>query len=273
MIRISRFPSAIAMAAALSMSTAPAFATELPAPSAGIPSAAGVTPDAAWNSASENARRHRYRSYRRDRGVDAGDVIAGVLVLGTIAAVVSAASRDNVRDRDYRDTRYRTRDTRYRDIRSGDTGGLNRAVDICVQNIERNVRVESVDNVDRNGQGWRVSGSLYNGEGFVCRIGSDGRIEGVDYGTDYRRGSYQGATYRGAAPSANRQYSDETYRQARRDVDVSPAEYYRPADAQTGNQTYFPAPGQTSGQPDYPGGPINGEAEQVDLPQDDDFGG
>lgn len=272
MARISRTPSILAMAAALSMAGTPAFAAEFSAPSAGIPSAAGVTAGAGWDSDSENAERRRHRRYRRNRGIDAGDVIAGVLVLGTIAAVASAASRDD----DRRDTRYRDRDYRYRDSRdrrSSDTGGLNRAVDICVQNIERNVRVDSVDNVDRNGQGWRVSGSLYNGEGFICRIGSDGRIEGVDYGANYQGARYQA----GAAPVTDRQYSDERYQQAWRDTDTGGADYYRPANSQPNSQANTQANSQSrtpaSGQPAYPGGPINGEAAQVDLPQDGDFGG
>ena len=41
---------------------------------------------------------------RHDGGIDAGDVVAGALVIGGIAAVAAAAS-DNDRDRDYRDGR------------------------------------------------------------------------------------------------------------------------------------------------------------------------
>ena len=31
-------------------------------------------------------------------------------------------------------------------------------------------------NVSRDGEGWMVTGRVYNGDGFFCRIGNDGRI-------------------------------------------------------------------------------------------------
>lgn len=54
----------------------------------------------------------------RDRdGISAGDVIAGALIIGGIAAVASAASKN---DRGYRYGDYRDGDYRYGDNRSGD---------------------------------------------------------------------------------------------------------------------------------------------------------
>ena len=54
------------------------------------------------------------RHYHRDRGIDGGDVLAGVLIIGGIAAIASAASKDR-RDRE---TRYPDRYPREGDYRS-----------------------------------------------------------------------------------------------------------------------------------------------------------
>lgn len=64
------------------------------------------------------------RHYHRDRGIDGGDVLAGILLIGGIAAIASAASKSG-RDRDARDYRYedgRYEDGRYPDTRHDDRG-------------------------------------------------------------------------------------------------------------------------------------------------------
>ena len=232
---VSRIAGAGALLAAASMAVTPAAAAELPLETArtAIPAAA------AWDGEAQNADNHRYRRYRRDRGIDAGDVIAGVVILGGIAAIASAASR-NSRDRDYRrDEPYRDRPYQYRpyrgDSRSIDSRGIDRAVDQCVRAVERDVRIESVDSVDRLGDGWRVEGSIYNGEGFSCRIGNDGRVEDIDYGA---RRAWDGA---GSAPGAgvDRQWDDDRYAEARRDRDAGAA-------------------------PAYPGGPVDDDLDADD---------
>jgi hypothetical protein len=62
----------------------------------------------------------------RDRGdnIDAGDVIAGALIIGGIAAVAGAIdnNRDERRERNYRDRDYRDDDYRERDYRDGGYG-------------------------------------------------------------------------------------------------------------------------------------------------------
>ena len=81
----------------------------------------------------------QYRRYDRDRGVDAGDIIAGVAILGGIAAIASAVDRDGNRyGYGYRD--------RYR-------GGYNYAVQSCAQEAQRmgRGRVQILD-VDRTGK-------------------------------------------------------------------------------------------------------------------------
>ena len=87
----SLFSSSAAMAAALSMAVTPAAAAELP-----VRAAPAAAPGySVWNADSENVQRDRYRGhYRHHRdGIDAGDVIGGLLVIGAIAAVASAVSK------------------------------------------------------------------------------------------------------------------------------------------------------------------------------------
>ena len=224
------------LAAAVSMAATPASAAELPTG----PSSVTYVAPGVFEADSENVeryRRHRYRHYRHRHRVDAGDVIAGVLILGGIAAIASAASK-NDRDRRYRDRDYRTRDSRDRDYdyrerredsRYDGGRGIDRAVEMCVSRIERDVRVDRVDSVDRNGEGWRVTGRLYNGESFNCRIGSDGRVDDVDYDS--------------IAASDPRQLSDDRYRTAWAEVDRAKATESSDPEAR----------------PAYPGGPLPGE--------------
>ncbi len=144
----------------------------------------------------------------RDRGIDAGDVIAGAVILGGIAAIASAASK---KDR-YRDGyRYRDRD-RYRggyDNRNYDRGynanvhynnrGFKkgrRAVERCVRAAERQAirfggfryaDVTQIRDVDRTDYGFRVKGRIevdgargYGNRGydrgkFVCYLDGRGR--------------------------------------------------------------------------------------------------
>ena len=201
---ISRIAAASAFAAAFSMS-ASAVAADMPAAAAAPAVYQG-----------EKAQGHGWRNYRhrRDR-VDAGDVLAGVLILGTIAAVASAAN--NNRDRDYRERDYRypnrapwPQDRQRYDDRNwndGDSRGLDRAVDMCVDEVEqRNSDVDTVDNVNRTGEGWEVRGRMENGAPFTCRIGNDGRVSDVDVG---------GSRAEAVAPADDRQYGDDVYARAR----------------------------------------------------------
>ncbi|MEL7446600.1 MAG: hypothetical protein AAGK02_12440 [Pseudomonadota bacterium] len=111
----------------------------------------------------------------RDRNdkIDAGDVIAGALIIGGIAAIASAASKD--RDRHYRhDTRYRDRGD-YRGYnnrgyyKNSRRGGSRVAVEKCVNAAERQARrfggfryadVTQIRDVDRTRNGYRVKGRI-----------------------------------------------------------------------------------------------------------------
>ena len=211
------------MLAVVSLTTAPVQAADLPGPS--VPSAVHVAP--AWTPGDDTAAKHRrYRHYRhhRHRGIGAGDILAGVLIIGGIAAIASAAEKS--RDR------YPRRETRYPqprrgDYRYNDGRGIDRAVTMCVDEIERDARVETVDRVDRDARGWSVTGTLFDGQSFTCSIGEDGRIEALDYGRGQARygayGSAEGAYGAGTA-DADRQHNDDVYRAARaRSETVQPA--------------------------------------------------
>ena len=166
---INRFGKSIAIAAALSLTATPAFA------------------------------RHYSDWGRHDDRIDAGDVLTGILIIGGLAAIASAASksdrdrraRDYERNRDYRDSS--TTDGNYgdesrpewredgaeRDYSPQPQGTRNsdRAVDQCVAETERGeARVETVDAVNREGAGWRITGRMRGGADFSCSVDGDGRV-------------------------------------------------------------------------------------------------
>ena len=202
MAQFRRFAAASACAAALSLCATPALSVDLPTVSTASSQKAAPQADRA------NERRWRdYRGRHRDR-IDAGDVLAGVLILGTIAAVAGAAKNN----RDYR--RYPQQREPYPEdrypYRSGtydsDGRGLDRAVDMCVDAIERDrARVGSVDGANRTGEGWVVSGALEDGAGFTCRIDNNGRIRDVDIG----------GSRADSIPGEDNQYGDDVYSRAR----------------------------------------------------------
>jgi len=150
----NRFAAATALAAAFSMAAAPAMA---------------------------RGYYHHHHRWHRDR-VDGGDLLAGALIIGGIAAIASAAGKQDraeptppppVRD----DRQGYAYDGADRDV------GLDRAADMCADAVERGQnRVESIDTVSRDRDGWAVSGALDNGAGFGCRIGNDGQVQGVNLG-------------------------------------------------------------------------------------------
>jgi hypothetical protein len=95
----------------------------------------------------------QYRRYDRHRGADAGDIITGIAILGGIAAIGSAVSRDGGRyGYGYRD--------RYRN-------NYNYAVQACAQEAQRMGRgqVQILD-VDRAGNDrYRVRGVVQDNYG------------------------------------------------------------------------------------------------------------
>lgn len=176
-----------------------------------------------------------YRGRHHRRGSTAGDILTGVLILGTIAAVANATKRANER-RSYPD-RYPDPDRRYDWRTDGPPNGpqgLEGAANLCLREVERNARAREVTRVERDAGGWLVTGAMADGAAFSCSIGADGRIERVDVGG---RAQVLGT----ASEDADRQRSDDTYRSARSD-DSGP-------------------------QPAYPGGPLPGEDAEVETPE------
>ena len=147
--RINRFAAASALAAALSMAATPALAHD-----------------------------HHWHHWHDHDGISFGDVLAGAAIIGGIAAVASAADKHGSDDH--------ARPSRpVPDERQGygygepiGNQGLDRLADTCVDAVERGRdRVDSVDDISRDRDGWSVSGVLLNGVGFGCRIGDDGRVD------------------------------------------------------------------------------------------------
>ena len=126
---------------------------------------------------------------RNDNGIDGGDILAGALVLGGIAAVAAIASNGRDRD-DYR------RGNRYdgyngydnydrRDYRGG--GYQQDAVDTCVRAAENaasryryGARVTQIRDINRERNGFEVKG----------------RIAVRDGGRDYRRANWDEGSFK-----------------------------------------------------------------------------
>jgi hypothetical protein len=96
----------------------------------------------------------RHRDRYRDRGIDAGDIITGIAILGGIAAVTSAIGRDGSRYGYGYGNRYR--------------GGYTAAVNSCGYEAERIGRGQvRITDVDRTGNDrYRVRGVIETGYGY-----------------------------------------------------------------------------------------------------------
>ena len=226
MSRLSfRLSSALTLAAALSMAATSANAAPLDlhgSASAGAPISAAWDRDdtvvhqyRGWGGGYGGWGRHRHY---RGNGISTGDVLAGVLIIGGIAAIASAASknsRDRAEERSYPDDRndtypnrddrqdYRDRDDRDgRDSSYSDSRGLDRAAEMCVNEVERSQQVEDVSTVNRDGDGWHVEGRLRNGKDFSCEIDNNGTVRNMDLD-------------RGVAAGPDNQRDDDYYARAR----------------------------------------------------------
>ena len=113
---------------------------------------------------------------RNDGGISTGDVIAGAVIIGGIAAIAAAVGNNNDRYDTRHGNRYDYRDgNRYRDQRGygyGDRwqarGNPRAAVEQCINAVERDARragyrfadVTQIRDVDDARYGWRVRGNL-----------------------------------------------------------------------------------------------------------------
>ena len=144
------------------------------------------------------------RDGRGRDGVSAGDVIAGALIIGGIAAIATAASRDNNRNRgyDYDRAGYDDRGWGDRDRGRGydnrygygsNYGNPREAVEMCVRAAQQTAsrysygraQVTDVRDIDRNDRGYTVRGRI-----AVNTMGHDWRNNDSHYGrgwnNDYR---------------------------------------------------------------------------------------
>ncbi len=192
-MKIGSFGKVAASLAAFTLVASPAVAAVQPVRSSAHASPATLPGDVAqdhnWGRGGWGGGWGRHR----DR-IDAGDVFAGILVLGTIAAVASAASKSNRdrRERVEQNRRYDQDGWRYdeeprRDngpSSYGRSGSLDSAVDTCVGEVERGTnRVDTVDAVNRDGEGWRVEGRTRSGSPWNCSVDGSGRIKGFSVET------------------------------------------------------------------------------------------
>ena len=150
----------------------------------------------------------------RNGGPSAGEVIAGVAIIGAIAAIASSSNKNrDYRDNDYRDGNYRGdryENDRYSESRFGNGYrqiGQRQAVNRCVRAAERGAanygraNVTDIRDVDRTRYGYRVKGKIlveqsrgryqrsgYADKGnFTCYIEGN-RVSDVKYsGLNYSR--------------------------------------------------------------------------------------
>ena len=135
----------------------------------------------AMASASPAMAQSRYNDRDRD-GIGVGEIIAGALIIGGIAAVAGSAGRDRY---DYRGGDYRYND-RYNDYRSA--GSSRQAVEQCVYAAERNAsrysyrgsgaQVTDIRNINRKRDGYTVKGRI--------AVNTNNRDWRRGWGNDYR---------------------------------------------------------------------------------------
>ena len=148
----------------------------------------------AVTAASPAAAQDRHRD-RGNNGISTGEVIAGAVILGGLAAIIASSDNDDRYDR--RDRNYNNRDNynnrgnynnrRNANYRNNGNNNGRRAVEACVNAAERiaqrysgsRAEVYEIRDVDRERRGFEVKGRIAVSENFRGR-GNRG---------DYRRGS------------------------------------------------------------------------------------
>ena len=166
-----------------------------------------ATAGAMLMSAAPAAARDRYD---RD-GISAGEIIAGAVVIGGLAAILSSGDNDRYDRYDRRydgryDDRYRGR---YDDPRYGygynynRYGNSRRAVSQCVGAVERGSRrygrtdVTEVTSIDRKRDGYRVKGRVIVRDGYGDRWGRGGYYDKGKFTCEVRYGRVQDIRFSG----------------------------------------------------------------------------
>ncbi len=138
------------------------------------------------------AQAQRYDRYDRDRdGISAGEVIAGAVVLGGLAAVIASANNDRY---------YDGYDRRGYNNYYNRNGGSRNAINRCVNQVESwasrysRADVTQIRDIDRTRYGYRVQGNLVVQDGWRGR--SNERYDRYDrdnrygYNRGYDRGRF-----------------------------------------------------------------------------------
>jgi hypothetical protein len=130
---------------------------------------------------------------RNDDGIDAGDIIAGALVIGGIAAVASSIGNNRGYDRTYGGPYYGDYNDRYGDrygYNYNRYGNSRQAVQQCVNAAQRSAygaRVTDIRSIDRKRDGYRIKGTVVVNE----RGGGWGRDYNYRYnGRNYDQGRF-----------------------------------------------------------------------------------
>ena len=157
------------------LATAMLATSVTPAMAQGFPGNYGYGNQGYGNRGYDRGRRH-------NRGVSAGDVIAGVAIIGIIAAIAGAASKSNNRTRS----------------NEGNINTEDQAADACASRVEQrygnSARVRNIETVQRTRDGYEVRGTVEtndrddrNSQRFTCSI-RYGQVEDVriDSGYAYR---------------------------------------------------------------------------------------
>ena len=150
----------------------------------------------------------------RDRdgdGIGAGEIIAGAVILGGLAAILSADndrydrydSRDDRRYHDNRGGRY-DNDPRYGYGYDYNRHGNSRsAVNQCVSAVERgsrrygNTDVTQVTSIDRKRDGYKIKGRVVVRDGYGGRWGRGGSYDQGKFTCDVRYGRVQDIKFSG----------------------------------------------------------------------------
>jgi len=148
------------------------------------------------------------RDHRDHDGISAGEIIAGAVVLGGLAAILSSGN-----DRYDRYDRYGRYDDRYRgrydDPRYGygydyrRYGNSRSAVSQCVNAVERGSRrygrtdVTEVTSIDRKRNGYKVKGRVVVRDGYSGRWGRGGYYDRGKFSCDVRYGRVQDIRFSG----------------------------------------------------------------------------
>ena len=199
--KFSRSAAALLLAAALSMAATPALArdrnwgggnwgggwghrhhdrVDAGDVIAGVLILGGIAAIASAASNSKKAKRERSRDYRYpDQSYPSQSYPSD-----------SYPQRDDSADygtetgRDYEDGIRESRDDQRDETRENareDSRGLDNAVNRCASEIERgDRRIDEIETVTREGDGWRISGRIEGGANFGCTVDRGGRVSNVN---------------------------------------------------------------------------------------------